>query len=197
MARELHDEVGQVLTAIKMSLNRSYEAADAEIQSHLGQNLVLVDEAIGQIRNLSLQLRPPHLDELGLVAALHWLIRQQSYLGSFEGVLDVDLGDAKIPSEYETVCFRIAQEALTNAIRHGEPRKVSIKLIASDGELSLCVADDGRGFYVCESRKNALNGESIGLISMQERANIVGGTAEIESVIGEGTTVRVRLPLQG
>lgn len=195
LARELHDEIGQVLTAIKMSLRRTERVADSSVQNQLRENVEMVDRAIVQVRNLSLSLRPPQLDELGLVAAVHWLVKHQAQLAGFEEQLDVDLGGVAIWPELETVCFRIAQEALTNAVRHGKASKVQVTLRVKDNELYLSVIDNGIGFDVGDGRERALSGSSIGLIGMEERANLVGGRIKIESTPGEGTTVHVWLPL--
>lgn len=195
LARELHDEIGQVLTAIKMNLRRGQRASPATLQQTLEENLLMVDQAIGQIRNLSLSLRPPHLDALGLVAALHWLVQHQARLGGFEGELDVDLGDAQIPSDLETICFRIAQEALTNAVRHGNPTKVEVKLRATDQRLCLSIHDDGIGFNYEESLQRANRGDSFGLTSMEERASLAGGQFRIESAAEQGTKIHVGFPL--
>ncbi len=195
LARELHDEIGQVLTAIKMNLRRAQREVDSGTRPDWEDNVEMVERAIIQVRNLSLSLRPPQLDELGLVAALHWLVKHQARLGGFEDHLDVDLGDVRIPVELETVCFRIAQEALTNAIRHGMPRSVRVKLQASSHELSLSIQDDGIGFDVSDSRRRAMDGDNFGLISMQERSSLVGGQVQIESTPGRGTRVHVSFPL--
>jgi len=195
LARELHDEIGQVLTAIKINLHRTQQAADSGLQQHLEENVSMVEQAIGQVRNLSLSLRPPHLDELGLVAALHWLVKHQARLGGFQEQLDVDLDNTQIPSDLETVCFRIAQEALTNAVRHGKPNNVRVKLRVINQGLSLSIHDDGIGFDVGDNCNRALRGDSFGLTSMQERASLAGGQVEIESTSGQGTTIQVWFPL--
>lgn len=194
LARELHDEIGQVLTAIKMSLRRTQNNVTPAAQESLEENIKIVERAIEQIRYLSLSLRPPQLDELGLVAALHWLVKHQGQSGDFETQLDVEIGETRIPTELETVCFRIAQEALTNAVRHGHPKKIKVKLSATPGQIHLTIDDDGVGFDVGTSRSRARNGASIGLISMQERASLVGGRADIESSPGVGTRICVHLP---
>ncbi len=194
LARELHDQIGQVLTAIKMNLRRTQRSADVAVQSALEENVVMVDQAILDVRNLSRGLRPPQLDELGLVAALHWLLKHQAQLAEFQDHLDIDLGGVQIPSDVELVCFRIAQEAVTNAVRHGMPAYVSVQLQAKNNDIVLSIHDDGIGFEVGGSQLRALKGDSIGLISMQERARLVGGDLEIESTPGRGTTIRVRIP---
>ena len=197
LARELHDEIGQILTAIKIRLRRSQQLADASLQSNLKEVVEIVDQAIGQVRNLALKLRPAQLDELGLVAALHWLVKSQANLGGIEEEFEVGLGNHDIPSEIETVCFRITQEALTNAIRHARPTKVHVKLWATDNKLFLSIHDDGVGFDVSETYRRALEGGSFGLVSMQERAKLAGGRVQIESAPGEETTIQAWFPLEG
>lgn len=192
LARELHDEIGQVLTAMKMNLRRTQRSADASVKSLLDENVTMIEQAIVQVRNLALSLRPAQLDELGLVAALHWLSKQQAELGGFEDQLEVNLGGVEIPPELQTVCFRIAQEALTNAVRHGKPSKVQVKLFAHDGQISLSIQDDGIGFHISDRPQM---GSSFGLTSMQERASLVGGHVRIESSPGHGTTIHADCPL--
>jgi len=195
LARELHDEIGQVLTAIKMNLRRSQRTADDTLKQQLDENAGMVDQAIAQVRNLALSLRPAQLDELGLVAALHWLLKQQAGFGGFAEHLEVDLADVQIPTELETVCFRITQEALTNAVRHGHASKVGVKLWAKDDKLFLSIQDDGVGFDAVGCHRRALGGSSFGLVSIQERARLVGGQATIESTQGLGTTVSLWIPM--
>lgn len=197
LARELHDQIGQMLTAIKMNLRRTQRMAPPEVGVAVEENVQLVDVAIGQVRNLSLSLRPPQLDELGLVAALHWLVKHQAQLGGFEEQLDIDLGGIQIPPALETACFRIAQEALTNTVRHGHASKVYVKLQGNENKLLLMVRDNGVGFEVDKIRARALSGGSIGLISMQERANLASGQIEIDSNPGHGTRIQAVLQMSG
>jgi signal transduction histidine kinase len=192
LARELHDEIGQVLTAMKMNLRRTQRSPDAEVKSLLDENVAMIEQAIVQVRNLALSLRPAQLDELGLVAALHWLLKQQAELGGFEDQLEVNLGGVEIPAELQTVCFRIAQEALTNAVRHGKPSKVQVKLSAHNGQITLSIHDNGIGFQISD---RPLKSSSFGLTSMKERANLVGGQVRIESSPGQGTIIHADCPL--
>ena len=195
IARELHDEIGQILTAIKMNLRRAQGAADVGLHAILEENSKMVDQAIVEIRNLSLSLRPPQLDDLGLVAALHWLLIHQGRAGEFEGRLEVNLSDVQISPDLETVCFRIVQEALTNAVRHARPSTLLVRLWIDNDHLCLSVDDDGVGFNVDEVKESAQQGSSVGLISMQERASLIGGQLEIESNPEQGTTIHARFPL--
>jgi signal transduction histidine kinase len=195
IALELHDEIGQSLTAIKMNLRRTQRMADVDIQPHLQENVDIIDQAICQVRNLSLSLRPPQLDDLGLVAAVNWLLRQQGRNGEFEGLLEIDLNDVELSSILETVCFRIVQEALTNVVRHARPTTVNVKLWHNNDQLCLCIQDDGIGFNVDEYRQRAQKGYSVGLISMSERASLIGGRLNIESTPHRGTTIHASFPL--
>jgi signal transduction histidine kinase len=195
IARELHDEIGQILTAIKMNIRRAQAVADASVRLLLEENSKMIDHTIAQVRNLSLSLRPLQLDELGLVAALHWLIRHQGQSGGFEGRLDVDLKEVRLSPDLETVCFRIVQEALTNAVRHAQPKNLVVKLWVAGDQVKLSVHDDGVGFNVGQTRQHAQDGGSVGLSSMRERASLIGGHLDIESTPASGTTIHASLPL--
>ncbi|HXF67690.1 MAG TPA: ATP-binding protein [Burkholderiales bacterium] len=196
IARELHDEIGQALTAVKISLQSLLlEAGSAGSARRIEEGLRIVDRALEQVRSLSLDLRPSQLDDLGLTAALRWYLDRQSRLAGFEVRFGADPLPGRLHPEIETTCFRIAQEALTNVLRHAGARRVSVELRRRDAELELAVEDDGRGFDVAAARWRAARGASLGLASMEERAALAGGRLELASAPGEGTKVRVRLPL--
>lgn len=195
LARELHDEIGQVLTAIKISLNESQRLADGRLQTLLKENMTMIDHAIVQVRNMSLNLRPAQLDLLGLVPALMWLFKQQANIAHVKTSTEFKIGERKIPPDLEAVCFRIAQEALTNAIRHGKPNRIRGRLWTEDRSLFLSISDDGSGFNAEELQKLALEGKGFGLLSMHERAALVGGQLKIESIIGDGTIITAEFPL--
>lgn len=196
LARELHDEIGQQLTLMKMNLRNIQRDADESIRSRLDENIQMIEQAVEQVRNLSLNMRPPHLDDLGLVATLHWYLKKQAALAGFEERLTVIPSDVRVPIDLATVCFRITQEAVTNAIRHARPASIEIELRCESGMLQLTIRDDGCGFNVADARKRALEGTSLGIISMQERAKLTGGETEITSTIGRGTEVCARFPLK-
>jgi len=185
VARELHDDLGQVLTAIKLNLER-HERDPAE-------SIALVDGAIDRMRDLAQDLRPPLLDELGLEASLRWYVEREAKRAGLEYALAFSPLAKRPAPAVETTCFRVAQEALTNIIQHAHARSVAIELGGADGALVLAVHDDGRGFDVAAARKRAA---SQGLLGMQERVALVGGELRIESG-PEGTTVRARLPFDG
>jgi two-component system sensor histidine kinase UhpB len=187
VARELHDDFGQVLTALKLHVLR-HDRDDAE-------SIALVDGAIARMRELAQDLRPPLLDELGLEASLRWYVERETKRAGLAFRLKLAQLAARPPIAVETTCFRIAQEALTNVIRHAQAHAVEVELSEAGGMLQLVVRDDGQGFAVAAARGRATQGASQGLLSMQERAALAGGTLEIDSAPGRGTTVRARLPL--
>lgn len=188
IARELHDDFGQVLSALKMNLRR--------LQRDDPESTALVDGAIARMRDLAQALRPPMLDELGLEAALREHVKRETRRAGLAFRLTLVPVDQRPPAAIAITCFRVAQEALTNVIRHAEARLVEIELRKVNGDLQLVVRDDGRGFDVHAARERAIHGGSQGLLSLQERVALAGGKLEIDSTPGRGTTVRARLPLR-
>jgi two-component system, NarL family, sensor histidine kinase UhpB len=187
VARELHDDFGQVLTALKLNLQRT-ERDDAE-------SIALVDGAIARMRELAQDLRPPLLDEFGLEASLSWYVEREAKRAGLAFSLSLAHLEKRPPIAVETTCFRIAQEALTNVVRHAQARAVEVELSQANGTLQLVVRDDGKGFDVPAARRRAAQGGSQGLLSMQERVALAAGDLEIDSALGRGTTIRARIPL--
>jgi signal transduction histidine kinase len=197
IARELHDEIGQALTALKInirSLQRLREAA--ALTSSLQENLDIIEGVLRQVRDLSLDLRPPMLDDLGLVAALRWYLDRQAKLAGFEARFTTDPLPGRPASYIETTCYRVAQEALTNVVRHAQARQVRVELRRRDGQAELIVRDDGVGFDVQAALQGARHGSSFGVLGMQERVLLAGGRIEIESAPGQGTEVRACFPVE-
>lgn len=195
LARELHDEIGQLLTAMKLNLRGIQRSVDPSLQSRLSENIAMIDQTVEQVRNLSLTMRPPHLDDLGLVATLHWYLKYQAKIAGFQDQLTVAPADIQVSAGLAIVCFRIAQEAVTNAVRHAAPQTIQIELRQVAAELFLSIQDNGCGFDVEQARRRAAAGGSLGLISMQERASLAGGRMEIDSTIGEGTRISAWFPM--
>jgi PAS domain S-box-containing protein len=197
LARELHDEVGQALTALRMHLEEMNAAAHEPFLSRkLSDSSEILGRILNQIRNLSVDLRPLVLDDLGLVAALRWYASSRSQLAGFTVHFEPDSALGKLPSEIETVCFRLAQEALTNIVRHANAKHVRIDLSLANDEIHLSIKDDGQGFDLQHAHKQMMLGKSFGLLGMKERVALVGGDLDIESVPGCGTELRAKLPLQ-
>lgn len=196
VARELHDEIGQALTAIKINLQALERLPDAiPLGLRLEDSIAIAEQTIQQVRDLALTLRPALLDDLGLVPALRWYVDRQAQRAGFTAHFVAEPVAARLPAEIETVCFRVVQEALTNVIRYAQARQVHVELRPCGRELHLCVRDDGLGFDVPAARQCHAHGGSLGLLGMQERVESVGGQLEILSAPTRGTEVRAQIPL--
>ncbi len=196
LAHELHDEIGQTLTAVKINLQALQRREDmAGVEPYLKDSIEVVEHALQQVRNLSLDLRPSLLDDLGLVATLRWYVDRQAQRGGFAAQLITDPLEIYLPPELETTCFRVVQEALTNIMRHSKAHNVCVELHQREAELALRVCDDGVGFDVQTALDEAMGGASLGLLGLQERIWQVGGQVDIRSAPGGGTDIQARLPL--
>jgi len=191
IARDLHDSIGQALTAVKLTLEtRQRAAADGALLD----SVHVIERAIDDVRSLSFELRPALLDDLGLPSALGAFARRQADRAGLELALAVAPVTRAIPRATATACFRIAQEAVTNVVRHARARRLDVALEATGNTLGLVVRDDGVGFP--PPVPGAPVESHLGLLGMQERAQLVGGDVRIESRPGVGTTVRARFPLR-
>jgi signal transduction histidine kinase len=196
LARELHDEIGQVLTAVKTNLQSLQFAADPKtLPTRLEESIRIVERALGQTSDLSLDLRPSLLDDFGLVPALEWYVRRQAQRSGFLVTFIAHPEEMRLPPNLETTCFRVAQAAVTNIARHAQAGHVRIELDREGAELRLLVRDDGIGFDVPAALGRTAPNESFGLLAMQERVALVGGQIDLSSAPGCGTEVHVRLPL--
>jgi signal transduction histidine kinase len=196
IARELHDELGQVLTGLKMELVRVRRVYAGSAQSPAGEQVIAemsdqIDGAIDAVRRLSSELRPPVLDRLGLASAIDWLVHDCEAKSGISVVLHVDLEERTIDSLVSTTVFRIIQEALTNVVRHAGATEVSIDLIETADSLHLSICDNGKGL----DRAAAEGPRSLGILGMEERARLLGGTFQIEGAPGRGTTITADVPL--
>jgi signal transduction histidine kinase len=198
VAIELHDEVGQSLTAIKINLQAHQRFAAQTPEQLNAENLSIVEAALQQVRRLALALRPSMLDDLGLVPALRWAAQQAAARSGFSVAVlaPEDEFQARLSGALEIVCYRIVQEALTNIARHANARQVVIELCNDTEELTLTVRDDGGGFDSTAKHLQALGGASLGVLGMKERALLIGGQLSIESQPGKGCTVQLRCPLR-
>ena len=195
IARELHDELGQILTGLKMDLSRVRRVFSGGARSSDGEAVMLqmseqIDRAIDSVRRLSSELRPPVLDRLGLAAALDWLARECEKKTGIAVLLDVDDLREPIDALVSTTVFRIVQEALTNVVRHAAASEVTVDLAGRDDTLSLTIRDDGKGIDPA-----ALEGlHSLGILGMRERVHLLGGSWRIEGERGKGTRIIVEVP---
>ena len=195
IARELHDEIGQALTAVNLNLKALQQPGAATAPAVIQESIGILDHTLRQVRNLALDLRPSMLDDLGLVAALRWYLDRQAQRAGFVADFVAEPAEFRAPKELETACFRVAQEALTNIARHATAKHVRLELYHHDAELHFRIRDDGVGFDVAAARQSAARGQSLGLLGMEERVVLLGGQFEIDSAPSHGTEVRVRFPL--
>jgi len=197
LARELHDQVGQNLTALSINLNfvraQAAEGLADVVRSRLDDSLALIEQTVECIRRVMADLRPPVLDNHGVVAALRWY---GSQIATRTGIAIIVQGEEpvpRLPSSVETALFRIAQEALTNVVKHAQATQVTITLEVNAATACLVIADNGIGFEI--TRLLSSDGHrGWGLLSMAERAEGVGGHCRIESNPGQGTRVVVEVP---
>ena len=194
IARDIHDELGQTLTGLKMDLSwlldrmpRNWKKLPERMQSMIS----LVDSMVDYVRNLSAQLRPAILDDLGLEAAIEWELEVFAERTNCNYAFDLKNGKINQDRDRDTAVFRIFQEALTNVARHAKATEVEVALQTSNSQLVLIVKDDGIGITEAEKLSN----QSLGLIGMQERANAFGGTVQIETVKEGGTMVTLAMSL--
>jgi signal transduction histidine kinase len=196
IARELHDEIGQSLTAVKINLETILRLPNTSpVEPHVAESIAIVERVLQQVRAISLDLRPSMLDDLGLESALRWYVGRQATRAGLTAEFSADLIDVPIPPEVGTACFRVVQEALTNIARHAQARNVSLELRQRGSSLRLTISDDGIGFDPHEAQARAAHGASLGLVGMQERVLLAGGELTIEAAHGRGTTIRARFPM--
>lgn len=196
IARELHDEIGQSLTAAEMNLQAAMRSPGAAaLQRRLAESIQAIERVLEQVHDLSLNLRPSMLDDLGLESALRWYTQRQAALTGMKAEFRAPQLNERLDPVIETECFRVAQEALTNVVRHARARAVTVELSRENDHLHLSVRDDGIGFDVGGSRGKAVCGASLGLLSMEERASLAGGGFELNSAPGCGTEVHAWFPL--
>jgi signal transduction histidine kinase len=191
LARELHDETGQALTSILLGLRSLEEAGDEGVVEAVGNLRELVVQTLQDVRRLSVELRPTALDDFGLAAALERLANTFAEQTGTAVEFESRLGKQRLPSDVETVLYRIVQEALTNVVKHAQAQHVSIVLQKRGTGVAAVIEDDGRGFAIGDQ-----NDGGLGLVGMKERVELVNGRLEIESAEGSGTTLVAEVPLR-
>jgi signal transduction histidine kinase len=194
IAREVHDELGGAMTAIKMDLSRLARRAavsGSDVPEALAGTISLIDDTIQTVRRIATDLRPALLDDFGLVAAIEWQAQEFSRRTGIECILALEGEAVELEQQSATALFRVFQETLTNVARHADATRVLVRLVQRPDVLVLSLRDDGRGFNVSE----LVGGPSLGLAGMRERVFSIAGQLDIQSMPGEGTTVTVTLPL--
>jgi signal transduction histidine kinase len=194
IARELHDDTGQALTSILVRLRLLEKTAeDDAVRRNVGELRELTSNALDSVRRMAVDLRPAALDDLGLVPALHSYADKYSNSWPIEVTFSAEGLKKRLPANVELVLYRIVQEALTNVAKHSGARSVEVRLRRRRNVVTVTVADDGRGFDMRDVTRT--EGSGLGLFGMRERLALVGGTVEIQSVPGRGTTIIARVPL--
>jgi signal transduction histidine kinase len=207
LARELHDELGQSLTALKLRLQLGARAPGGVLDgaSHGAPHgapdgapdvLALIDQLITRVRRISVDLRPPLLDEVGLGPALRLYLEGQAALAKVEIALEVQeaSGSARLAPELEIACFRVVQESITNALRHASARHIRVRLRRTDASVSLAIRDDGRGFDPETIDTGDASGH-LGITGMRERVRARAGAFQLSSRPGDGTAIEIELPI--
>ncbi len=194
LSRELHDQVGQMLTALRMeagNLEDARRAPDPQFTEKLREIKVLAEQALSAVRNLAMGIRPAMLDDLGLGPALEWQGREFSRRSGIPATVQIDGTLDGLPDSHRTCVFRVVQEALTNCARHSQAKNIRVAVHGREDGLSLIVQDDGVGFS-----DNNTSRHGLGLVGIEERARELGGIVTIHSQPGKGTSVMVELPLE-
>jgi signal transduction histidine kinase len=194
LSRELHDHLGQMLTALRLELGRierlrvptNQPAAEAIVESRQ-----LVDQIIKVVRDLAMGLRPSMLDDLGLVPALEWLARDFTRRFRIPVHLEVGSRIDSLPEQYRTCVYRVVQEGLTNCARHSGASEVRVVLLNADSHLNVVIRDDGVGM---DSKARS---EGLGIRGMEERVRELDGWLTVQSTLGRGTTLNINLPVGG
>jgi signal transduction histidine kinase len=192
LSRELHDQIGQLLTAIRIgagNLEEDLPADSDRAKLQLDQIKRLSEQTLRTVRDLAMGLRPAMLDDLGLGAALEWQARQHSRLCGVPVSLELD-GAENLSDSQRTCVYRVVQEALTNIAKHARALNIAVSVKTVEDGISILVRDDGAGFDVAEA------GKGLGLLGIKERVRQLGGDASIESQRGSGTSLRAWLPLE-
>lgn len=192
IAREIHDELGQLLTVLKMDvswLNRKLQPATEPVQEKLKELLSLIDLTVKKVRHISSELRPSLLDDLGLIAAMEWHIEEFQKRSGIELESHMPAAELQLPEPVKIGLFRILQESLTNVARHSDAQRVIVTLLQKENHLILTIEDNGKGFDADNSKKKTL-----GLLGMKERALMIGGEYKITGTAGKGTIVEVSVP---
>jgi signal transduction histidine kinase len=191
IARELHDQIGQMLTGLKLQLEAAAAEASAPVKERLLETLGLAQDLLSRTREMTLQLRPRLLDDLGLQPALEWHLELFQRQTGIAVASEFSLPPARLPGELETTIFRVVQEALTNVARHSGGKAAQVTVVTDDAHILTEITDRGRGFDLEQVRAKS---NSLGLAGMGERVTLAGGKIELFSSPGKGTRVHASFP---
>ncbi len=195
IARELHDETSQVLTSLLISLALVEESVnDNAARERISETRALAHQTLRAVRNISLDLRPSALDDLGLLPALRWYIKEYQQKCGIEVELAASGLRERLPADMETALYRIIQESLTNTAKHGHARHAWVTLTDDGLLMRAAVRDDGMGFDAAATLRRPWQDRGLGLAGMMERATLLGGSVEIDSEPGAGTLMTATIP---
>lgn len=199
LARELHDELGQALTGININLvaikNLLPESCFQQIEERVVEAQTLTEQTLKQMREMSLNLRPPMLDDLGVVSTLRWYIKRYAQRVDIKTEFQAIGFKERLAPDVETTLYRVAQEALTNVARHAQAGKVRLRLERAENKVWASIEDDGRGFEVQDVIAHKLPAQGAGLFGIRERVTALGGTFDIQSQPGQGTRLSIEIPV--
>jgi signal transduction histidine kinase len=195
LSRELHDEIGQTLTALRMEIAHASKQADGQqMKDELEHARALAERSVQTVRNICLLLRPALLDDLGLIPALQWQVQEFSHRSGIACKFSESGVEPHLPDSVKTCIYRMVQEALHNCEKHAAAASIQVSLRQEPGWLTLEVVDDGCGFAF-DAKAMPGRGSGLGLVGMRERAAMVGGKLSIESSPGKGTRLAATIPL--
>ncbi|MFQ5615030.1 MAG: HAMP domain-containing protein, partial [Anaerolineales bacterium] len=192
IARELHDSTSQSLTSVMVGLrNLEIICDDPQLHTQVTDMRKVVSQTLDEVHNLAMQLRPAALDDLGLEAALERLVDEWKKRHAIKTDMVINIGKQRLPGVIETAVYRIVQEALTNVSRHAHAKGASVLINRRGSEIVAIVEDNGRGFDITQAKKN----DRLGLLGIQERADLLGGRITVESSPEKGTSLFIYLPV--
>jgi len=200
ISQELHDQMGQALTAMSINLAAIEQELGTDLdpmtRERLAETDSLIDEALDQVRDLSLELRPSMLDDLGLLSALRWYVDRYTTRADVEVEFEAVALEERLHPDLETVLYRVVQESLTNVAKHAQAGRVQVHLERKEFAVTALIEDDGVGFSVEEVRGREVDERGAGLLGIRERVSTVQGSLNVESAPGEGTRLTIEIPLK-
>ena len=195
IARQLHDQLGQTLTVARLLVESTLEQIeDRDVSAMLREAMAALESGLKETRTLTGNLRPPMLDDLGIVPTLRWLVDRSTTDSGIATTLNLPEDPGPLVSEIDVAIYRIAQEAISNALQHGAPRQLTVRLRLRSELITLSVEDDGRGFDAMHVLEGLVPFGRSGLLGARERAESLGGGVRVRSHPGQGTVVRAILP---
>ncbi len=199
IASELHDDIGQILTGVKMRIESGISLIAqgnlATGQKTLAEVVPIIREAMEEVRRISLDLRPPMIDDLGIIATMGWFCREfPSGRGDLRVELDLRVDERDIPEALKIVIYRVLQEAMNNVVQHAGAQVARVRLLRSSGNIELIIEDNGCGFDLAGEKMRAPGGRGMGLTNMRERVEVTNGSLSLETIKGAGTIVRAVFP---